>query len=103
MTLRLVEEPTIRAQLERLAHWSLTGRVDEAEVARLLAKLSPLPEADALLWFADLCEGVAALSLPWWEVIPDAVGIAREEQAEDAALDRIKAALNALTLERTRT
>ena len=56
----------------------------------------PLPEADAIAWFADLCEAVAALSLPWWESIPDAVGIDREEQADDAARDRIEAALDKL-------
>lgn len=93
----LVDQGTIRGQLERLAHGVLNGRVDDALLPVLLAKLSQLDEPDALVWFEELVESIDALGLPWWEVIPDAVGTHRDEQADDAVRDRIEAALNALT------
>ncbi len=99
----LVTQATIREQLERLADWSLNGRIEDNKLPRLLGKLSPLPEPDAMVWFVELTEAIAARDLPWWEVIPDAVGTDRDEQADAATRDRIEAALNALTPERNRT
>jgi hypothetical protein len=86
----------VRDRLERLAYRCLNGIVPDEHIPARLAELSPLPVEQALMVFLDLCEGVAALSLPWFEVVPDASGIRREEQAEDAARTRIDLALDAL-------
>lgn len=93
----LLDQQVIRDQLERLAYGSLNGSVEGPELPGLLAELSELDEADAMQWFDELIDSIAALRQPWWEVIPDAVGTARDEQADATTRDRIEAALNVLT------
>jgi hypothetical protein len=86
----------VREQLEQLAHDSLAGRVTDLHVLAELERLSPLPEEDAAMFFLDLCLGISLQALPWFEVIPDAEGTNRDEQADDAARTRIDLALDAL-------
>lgn len=86
----------VRDRLEQLAERSLAGIVPDAHLPRRLAELSPLEEADAMLWFSELVRVILLRGADWWEVIPDAVGTARDEQADDAVRDLIEAALNAL-------
>jgi hypothetical protein len=88
---------TVRDRLEQLAERSLAGIVPDAHLPRRLAELSPLGEVDAMQWFEELCEAVCLRDAPWVDIIPDAVGTDRDEQADDYIRDRIEAALNALT------
>lgn len=102
MTLHLVPllpatETPVRDQLEQLAHDSLAGKVNDAHEIGELARLSPLSEDDAAMFFLDLCEGIADQGKPWFEVLPDAEGTNRDEQADDACRTRIDLALDALT------
>lgn len=97
MTLSLAPALPVRDRIEQLAEQTLKGHVPDEHLPRHLAELTDLDEDTALDWFLDLCEGVAALGLPWWESIPDATGIERDEQATDAANTRISLALDALT------
>ena len=85
-----------RERLEDLARASVAGQVSEETVQLRLRELTWLPEEDALMWFTDLRAGVAAKNLPWFEVVPDAVGTDLDEQADDAAQTRIDLALDAL-------
>lgn len=99
-TLRLVPplpvQETLRDRLETLAERSLAGIVPDEHLPRRLAELSALPEADAVMFFLDLCQGIADQAKPWFEVVPDAEGTNRDEQADDAARTRIDLALDAL-------
>lgn len=89
--------PPVRARLEQLARDFLAGRVHETHVFRELDRHSPLPEDDAAMVFLDLREAISdQLTAPWWEVVPDAVGTDRDEQADDACRARIELALDAL-------
>lgn len=102
MTLHLVpplpvDDTSVRDRLETLAERSLAGIVPDAHLPRRLAELSPLPTDDAMEWFLELVEAIVLRDAPWWEVIPDAVGTRRDEQADDAVRDLIEAALNKLT------
>lgn len=88
---------SVRDRLERLGERSLAGIVPDAHLPRRLAELSPLGEVDAFQWFEELWQAIALRDRPWQEIIPDAVGTDRDEQADDYIRDRIEAALNALT------
>lgn len=92
----LPEPEPVRDLLEQLAHDSLAGRVTDLHVLAELERLSPLPEEDAAMFFLDLCLGIMQQSLPWFEVVEDAEGTDRDEQADDAARTRIDLALDGL-------
>ncbi|HEY9367526.1 hypothetical protein [Streptomyces sp.] len=81
---------TRRDQLETLAEHPVP------HLPQRLAELSPLPEDLAMEWFEELCEAVCLRDAPWPEIIPDAVGTCRDEQADDYIRDRIEAALDKL-------
>jgi hypothetical protein len=87
----------VRDQLEQLAHDSLAGRVTDPHVLGELARRSSLPEPDVAMFFLDLCEAISDQAKPWFEVLPDAEGTNRDEQAADACRTRIDLALDALT------
>jgi hypothetical protein len=86
----------VRDQLEQLAHDSLAGKVTDPHVLGELAELSPVPQEEAVWLFLDLCGGISDQDRPWFEVVPDAEGTARDEQADEACRTRIDLALDAL-------
>lgn len=68
-----------------------------------LADLSPLPYAERHRAFEELCTRVSDLDrfergdLHWSDVIPDAEGVERDEQAREALTTFVELALDRLT------
>jgi len=99
----IMHDPAAREILERLAQWLLAGRVPECCLPDILEHINPaLPEADAMAAFEELAEAVvirdkvADGTLGWVDVLPDATGVQRDEQAADAVQARVDDALTVL-------
>jgi len=92
----------IRDQLERLAHWVLNEHVTYTDLHQLLTELTDLDEHTTMARFIDLVDAVTIDDayqrglLHWSEIIPDATGRDRDEQAADACRVPVDLALDAL-------
>lgn len=95
--------PAVRDQLEKLAQWKLSGRLEKycapGCAIKVIRSINPtLSEELAQVLFLDLVEAVHARDCSWhWsEVIPDATGADRDGQAADALQVAVDLALDAL-------
>ncbi len=102
-------KPACRAQLERLATWQISGRLISQRPCCLAYSLRDLAPALAgqddetvIRAFDELVEAVykrdafAAGTASWCELIPEATGSDRDDQALKAAQDLVDCTLAAL-------
>lgn len=104
--------PAVRAQLERLATWQISGRLADRQsccLARDVRDLAPglagqddaatLRAFDELVEAVYLRDGFANGTVSWCELIPEATGAERDDQALKAAQDLVDCTLAALVPE----
>jgi hypothetical protein len=93
---------TLRDLLERLAYQVLNGNICDDHLPAVLDQLGALCLTDRMACFEELIDaivlrdGLERGEIHWCQVIPEATGRERDQQALDAACIRVDDALAAL-------